>query len=181
MKQLKIRIPVLGTRLVFFGADEGYMIFGSELLGKLIKGEHSPKEREYALIDGDVLLSRKVITDTGVAFLVNDWFDGSKDQTNFNAHGNGTGTVAENVTDTALGTEVETRVAGTKSKPSAPQLRSVATISITATRAITEHGLFDSTTASGSTLWDRSVFTAINVVNGDSIQFTYTCTVNSGG
>lgn len=30
-------------------------------------------------------------------------------------------------------------------------------------------------------LWDRKVFSAINVVNGDSIQFTYTLAVNSGG
>lgn len=30
-------------------------------------------------------------------------------------------------------------------------------------------------------LWDHKVFAAINVVNGDSIQFTYTLTVSSGG
>lgn len=30
-------------------------------------------------------------------------------------------------------------------------------------------------------LWDRKVFSAINVVSGDSIQFTYTCTNTSGG
>jgi hypothetical protein len=30
-------------------------------------------------------------------------------------------------------------------------------------------------------MWDHKVFSAINVVNGDSIQFTYTLTVNSGG
>lgn len=30
-------------------------------------------------------------------------------------------------------------------------------------------------------LWDHKVFSAINVVNGDSIQFTYTLTINSGG
>lgn len=30
-------------------------------------------------------------------------------------------------------------------------------------------------------IWDHKVFAAINVVNGDSIQFTYTLTVNSGG
>lgn len=30
-------------------------------------------------------------------------------------------------------------------------------------------------------LWDHKVFSAINVSNGDSIQFTYTLTVNSGG
>lgn len=30
-------------------------------------------------------------------------------------------------------------------------------------------------------LWDHKVFSAINVVNGDSIQFTYTLTISSGG
>lgn len=30
-------------------------------------------------------------------------------------------------------------------------------------------------------MWDHKVFAAINVVSGDSIQFTYTVTVNSGG
>ena len=30
-------------------------------------------------------------------------------------------------------------------------------------------------------LWDHKVFSAINVVSGDSIQFTYTLTVTSGG
>lgn len=30
-------------------------------------------------------------------------------------------------------------------------------------------------------MWDHKVFSAINVVNGDSIQYTYSLTVNSGG
>lgn len=30
-------------------------------------------------------------------------------------------------------------------------------------------------------LWDHKVFSAINVLNGDSIQFTYTLTISSGG
>jgi hypothetical protein len=30
-------------------------------------------------------------------------------------------------------------------------------------------------------MWDHKVFSAINVVNGDSIQFTYTLTISSGG
>lgn len=30
-------------------------------------------------------------------------------------------------------------------------------------------------------LWDHKVFSAINVVSGDSIQFTYTLTISSGG
>ena len=30
-------------------------------------------------------------------------------------------------------------------------------------------------------MWDHKVFTAINVVSGDSIQFTYSLLINSGG
>lgn len=30
-------------------------------------------------------------------------------------------------------------------------------------------------------MWDHKVFSAINVINGDSIQFTYTLTISSGG
>jgi hypothetical protein len=30
-------------------------------------------------------------------------------------------------------------------------------------------------------MWDHKVFAAINVINGDSIQYTYTLTINSGG
>lgn len=30
-------------------------------------------------------------------------------------------------------------------------------------------------------MWDHKVFTAINVISGDSIQFTYTLTISSGG
>jgi hypothetical protein len=114
-----------------------------------------------------------------VAFLVDDWDSDAQDITTMNFHGSGTGVVAEAVGDTTLGTEVETREAGTKSQPAANQLRSVATHTYGATFAITEHGLLSAST--GGTLWDRTVFSAINVVSGDAIEFTYTCTVNSGG
>lgn len=30
-------------------------------------------------------------------------------------------------------------------------------------------------------MWDRKVFAAINVINGDSVQFTYSLTISSGG
>jgi len=182
----RFRVPILGTTVMMHGRDESALIFEPELRGRLLRGDNGP--RTFGMFGRLVprelelgVLSRKVVTDAGVAFMVDDWYDGSKDITNFNAHGNGTGTTAEAVGQTALVTETGTRAAGTKSKPTAPQIRSVATISQTGTAAITEHGLFDSTTVSGSTMWDRSVFSAINVVNGDSIQFTYTLTISSGG
>lgn len=138
------------------------------------------------------LLSTKVITDAGVAFLVDDWdvntASATNDITTLKYHGCGTGTNAENASDTALQTESttalnpdSTRATGTQSQPTAPQLRSVGTLTFDASAAITEHGLFSQAATGGGTLWDRSVFSAINVVSGDSIQFTYTCSVSSGG
>lgn len=134
------------------------------------------------------ILSRRVVTDAGVAYLVDDWDNSATDLTNFNYHGCGTGTTAEAAGDTALVTESttvlnpdSTRATGTKSQPAANQLRSVGTSSFDGSAAITEHGLFSQAATGGGTLWDRSVFSAINVASGDSIQWTYTCTVNSGG
>lgn len=134
------------------------------------------------------LICTKLITDAGVAFLVDDWDGSVTDLTNLNFHGAGTGAVAEAVGDTALGAESttalnpdSTRATGTRSQPAANQYRSVGTLTFDATAAITEHGLFSQSATGGGTLWDRSVFSAINVVSGDSIQFTMTVTVSSGG
>lgn len=130
------------------------------------------------------LLSVLVVTNAGVAFLVDDWDNSATDITTMTYHDSGTGTNAENVTDTDLQTAAgpTTRATGTKSQPSAPVLQTVGTITYSGTLAITEHGIFNQAARGGGTvLWDRSVFTAINVVSGDSIQFTYACTVNAGG
>ena len=47
----------------------------------------------------------------------------------------------------------------------------VGTVSITATIAVTESGLFNADT--NGTMLCRQTFSAVNVVNGDSIQFTW--------
>jgi hypothetical protein len=133
------------------------------------------------------VVSRRVVTDAGVAFLVDDWDDSTTDLTTFNYHGCGTGTTAENANQTALVTESttilnpdSTRATGTKSQPAANQLRSTGTVTFDGSGAITEHGIFSQAATGGGTLWDRSVFSAINVASGDSISFQYTCTINSG-
>jgi hypothetical protein len=98
----------------------------------------------------------------------------------FKHHDSGVGTTAENVANTAMETtDGESRVSGTQTEGAANVYVSVGTISYTTTKAITEHGLFNDPTA--GTLLDRSVFSAVNVVSGDSIQFSYSLTVNSGG
>lgn len=132
--------------------------------------------------DGTVLdlgiVSRRLITNNGAAYIV-DAFQNLVELENMNYHASGTGTTAEAATDSALVSEVATRVAGTQSEPAANQYRTVATIPYTGTLAITEHGIFSA--SSVGVLLDRSVFSAINVVNGSSIEFTYTATVSAGG
>lgn len=96
----------------------------------------------------------------------------------FKYHACGTGTTAENNTQTALVTEVESRIAGTQVEGATADIfKTVATINMTGTHAITEHGIFSANAA--GTMMDRSVFSAINVGNGDSIQFTYEATFNA--
>lgn len=134
------------------------------------------------------VVSRRVVTDAGVAFMVDDWDNSSVTLANLNYHGCGTGATAEAAGDTALVTESttvlnpdSTRATGTRSQPAANQYRSVGTVTFDGSAAITEHGLFSQAATGGGTLWDRSVFSAVNVASGDSIQFTYTATLTSGG
>lgn len=125
------------------------------------------------------VVSRRVVTDTGAAFIA-DAFRNVTEVELMNFHDSGTGVAAEAAANTALGTAAgPARVSGTQSSFAANAYRTVATISYTATLAITEHGVFSASTV--GTLLDRSVFAAINVINGDSIQFTYTLTITAGG
>lgn len=99
----------------------------------------------------------------------------------FKFHDSGEGTTAAAVGDTGIETtDGESRATGTQAEGASANIyRSVGTISYTSTKAITEHGLFNASTS--GELMDRHVFSAINVVNADSIEFTYELTVNSGG
>jgi len=173
--------PLIGAKLIAPVANQfGLLTAIGELHVLLIRADG--EEIDYGVV------SRRVITDAGVAFLVDDWDADATDITTMNYHGCGTGVGAEAAGDTALGTESttalnpdSTRATGTKSQPAANQLRSIGTLTFDAGAAITEHGLLSQAATGGGTLWDRSVFSAINVTSGDSIQFTYTCTLSSGG
>lgn len=134
------------------------------------------------------VVSRKVVTDAGVAFIV-DGFDNTVELEIMNYHGLGTGGTAEAANQTALVTECttalnpnSTRATGTQSQPSANIYRSVGTLTFDTDAAVTEHGLFSQSATGGGTMLDRSLFSAINVVgaSGDSIQATYSLTLTSG-
>jgi hypothetical protein len=134
------------------------------------------------------VLSRRVITTAGVTFLRDDFNNNAQDITTMNFHGCGTGGTAEAVGDTALVTESttvlnpdSTRATGTRSTPAANQFQTVGTLTFDGIAAVTEHGIFSQAATGGGTLWDRSLFAAINVASGDSIQFTYVLTLTAGG
>lgn len=122
----------------------------------------------------------RVVTSAFVNFMVDQMQAESTQWGDFKYHDSGVGTTAENSSDTDIETtDGESRATGTQTEGASANIyASVGTISYTTTKAITEHGLFSQST--GTTLLDRTVFSAINVVSGDSIQFTYELTVSAG-
>ena len=130
----------------------------------------------------------RVITDTGVGFIVDAW-QNSVEIEIMKYHGCGTGVGAEAAANTALGTECttalnpdSTRATGTLAEgASANIFSSVGTLTFDASAAVTEHGLLSQAATGGGVLWDRTVFSAVNVASGDQIQFTYQATLTSGG
>lgn len=144
----------------------------AELSARLIKADGS-------MVDYGTLGYRVVTT----AF-VNEMVDQmqTEDSTwgDFKFHDSGVGTTAEAIGDTDMETtDGESRATGTQTEGASANIYStVGTISYTTTKAITEHGVFNASTA--GELLDRTVFSAINVTNGDSIQFTYQLTVSAG-
>ena len=126
------------------------------------------------------ILSRRLVTTAFVNFVTDQLQTETSVFGDFKFHDSGVGATAENAADTTMETsDGESRATGTQTESAANAYRSVGTIAYTTTKAITEHGLFNDVSA--GTLMDRSVFSAINVVSGDSIQFTYTLTISSGG
>ena len=132
-------------------------------------------------LGADPHVAQALVTTAGINLLAADFVSGAGTHiAAFNYHDCGTGSVAAAIGDVALGAAYGgARTSGTQSTPVAGQYRSIGTINFTSSLAITEWGLFSAATS--GTLWDRRVFAAINVQNGDSIQFTYTLTCNAGG
>ena len=126
----------------------------------------------------DVREGHNLITDAGkagVAGLINGI------STNFfESIAIGTGTVAAAVGDTALGAEITTaggaRGAGTTSQQTTTVTNDTAQVQLlftfTGSFAVTESGLLNVPTT-GGTLLARQVFSALNVVSGDSLTITW--------
>jgi hypothetical protein len=145
--------------------------------------------------DGTVLnlglASMRVVTTVGVKFIADDFNAGAAEISNMKFHGFGTGATAEAAADTALVTELTTQYAVDNTRPTGSQASATVSANATYTTvatlspdsggtiAITEHGIFSA--SSSTTLLDRSVFSAVNLVAAsDSLQATYVLTLNSG-
>lgn len=135
--------------------------------------------RSNGMVEDLGVVGRRVVTNVGVQFFANAVV-ASNNMTTLNFHASGTGVTAAAVGDTVMQTDSGVaRVTGTLSSPANGAFRSVGTMAYASALAITEYGLFSAVTV--GTLIDRFVFAAINVVNGDSIQFTFTLTWSAGG
>jgi len=153
---------------------------------RVLKADMSPTGRLYAKVikaDGTIkdigLVSTKLVTTAGVNWTAG-LFSGANTAT-AKYHQSGTGTTAPAVGDTALQTAITGVATGSLSSAS-HVVSTVGTVSYTAAYAVTEWGLFTTSAGSGTaTLIDHATFAAINVVNGDSIQFTFTLTFPTGG
>ncbi len=86
--------------------------------------------------------------------------------------GTGAGTAA--IADTTLFTEVETRATGTQTQQTttttSDTYQVVGTVTATASRAVTNAGVFDAATVGN--LFMKGDFATINLATGDSLQAT---------
>jgi len=126
------------------------------------------------------LLSTKLVTTVFVNDMVDELIAETTAWGDYKFHDSGVGVTPAAVGDTDIETtDGEARVSGTQVENAANIYESVGTIAYTTTKAITEHGLFNIVTA--GIMMDHHVFSAINVDNGDSIEFTYRLTCTAGG
>ena len=134
-----------------------------------------------SIVDYGIVSCKKVTTEFA-AYLAAIMVTDASTIGDFKYHISGTGTTAEANSQTELVTPIGTaRTVGDQNNSTNTYI-SVATVAYTDTAAVTEHAIFNAAYTSAQadgTLLDRSVFAAINVVNGDSIVFTYTLTISA--
>ncbi len=160
-----IKEPITADGVIKKGALNYLAAFGIQLNGLTGKFENSRKISNLLTSAGKAGLASRV--------------NGSGAEAAFTYIAVGTGTTAAAVGDTALQTELAVsglaRVLGTLSRITTTVTNDTAqittTFTVTGTAAVTEAGLLNA--ASVGTLLARQVFSAINVVNGDSLTITW--------
>lgn len=127
------------------------------------------------------IVGQRVVTTAFVNYLVDQLQTETSDFGDFKFHDTGEGTTAAAIGNTDIETtDGIARVTGTQEEGASANIyKSVATMVYDSTKGITEHGLFNALT--GGILLDRTVFAVVNVVDTESIEFTFEITANSGG
>lgn len=127
--------------------------------------------------EGDLKETREiknVVVTVGKNFLAN-WLTGATQADYFMRYlALGTGTNAASASDTALQTELSTRVAGALTNSTNVWQNQVTFGAGVDTGAITEAGIFSA--PSVGTMFARQVFAVVNKASGDSLQLTWQVT-----
>lgn len=126
----------------------------------------------------DVMNISNLVTNAGAAGVASR-INGADSEAAFTYIEVGTGTTAAAATDTALETAITdsglARAAATASRTTTDVTNDTArlqkTFTVTGTKAVTESGVLNAATS--GVLLARQVFSAVNVVNGDSLQVTW--------
>ena len=126
------------------------------------------------------IVSTKCVTDDFAEMFVDVLQSADATFSDFKYHDFGTGSTAEDPSDTGLETPCgDAREVGTQTEGATANIyKSVATHTFGGAYTITEHGLFNA--AAVGVLMDRSVFTGIAFGSGDKCEATYQLTLNSG-
>jgi len=123
-------------------------------------------------------LGHNLVVDDGMEFIVDAWQNSVELET-MKYHDTGIGTTAAAAGNSAMETATGfDRATGSLTEgDNAKEFKSVGTVSCTATKAITEWGIFSASTS--GILGARNTFSAINVVNSDEVEFTWECQLSS--
>ena len=184
----------LGAAIELLYRVADVVVVQSQIAVKVLRSLDSPLRIGDNWVEDYGVASRKVITTTGVEMLV-DVFQSSSANLTFRWHAIGLSTATEAVGNVALGGEMTTLGYGSATRSSGSQTtgaagphvyETVGTVTIDNVSSgtpmvIQEHGIFKSSGVGSTGLWDRSLTGTQTLSTGDSLQITYSLTVNSGG
>ena len=150
----------------------GHVKFEGNLFAKVIRADGVSKDLG--------LISKRLVTTAFCEDMVDELISETSTWGDYKYHGSGTSDTAAAISDTTLGTEVtEARATGTQVESGSVGYKTVGTQDYTGTHDITEHGIFNSSSA--GIMMDSHTLSAVGVVDGDSIQWSYVLTISAGG
>ena len=164
------------------------LVIESSLSLVIFRHPDSPYRRGKSLVEDIGIVSRKVVTTTGVGFIV-DAFQNLVELEIMKYHGIGTSTAAEGIGNTGLTAEAttqynpdNTRATGSLEEgASANIFKTIGTNTVDGAIIVEEHGVFSQAATGGGVLLDRSLTGTQTLSIGDGLQSTYQFTCSAGG